>query len=84
MMYVFKLQMAGSDSWLSVKEAATYLGKSPHWLYQNRERLQIPCTAVGGTLRFEKSKLDDWISNHSQNQSNRLSRQEFVTKVSLI
>ena len=83
-MYTFNLHMAGSDSWMSVKEAATYLGKSPHWLYQNRERLQIPCTAVGGTLRFEKSKLDDWISNRAQIQPSRLTRQQSMTKVSLI
>ncbi len=83
-MYTFNLHMAGSDSWMSVKEAATYLGKSPHWLYQNRERLQIPCTAVGGTLRFEKTKLDDWISNRSQIQPSRLTRQQSMTKVSLI
>ena len=83
-MYTFNLHMAGSDSWMSVKEAATYLGKSAHWLYQNRERLQIPCTPVGGTLRFEKSRLDDWISNRSQIQPSRLTRQQSVTRVSLI
>ena len=83
-MYTFNLHMAGSDSWMSVKEAATYLGKSPHWVYQNRERLQIPCTAIGGTLRFEKSRLDDLISNRSQIQQSRLTRQQSMTKVSLI
>ena len=83
-MYTFNLHMAGSDSWMSVKEAATYLGKSPHWLYQNRERLQIPCTAVGGTLRFEKSRLNDWISNRSQIQPSRITSQQSMTKVSLI
>ena len=83
-MYTFNLHMAGSDSWMSVKEAATYLGKSPHWVYQNRERLQIPCTAVGGTLRFEKSRLNDWISNRSQIQPSRITSQQSMTKVSLI
>jgi excisionase family DNA binding protein len=83
-MYTFNLHMAGSDSWMSVKEAATYLGKSAHWLYQNRERLQIPCTSVGGTLRFEKSRLDDWIFSRSQIQPSRLARQQSVTRVSLI
>jgi len=83
-MHTFNLHMAGIDSWMSVKEAATYLGKSPHWLYQNRERLQIPCTVVGGTLRFEKSRMDDWISSRSQIQPSRLARQQSMTKVSLI
>ena len=83
-MYKFNLHMAGIDSWMSVKEAATYLGKSPHWLYQNRERLKIPCTAVGGTLRFEKSRMDEWISSRTQIQPRRLVKQQSVTKVSLI
>ena len=83
-MYTFNLHMAGSDSWMSVKEAATYLGKSPHWLYQNRERLQIPCTVIGGSLRFEKSQLDDWIRNRSQTRFSRTAKSQSVTRVSLI
>jgi len=76
--------MAGSDSWMSVKEAATYLGKSAHWLYQNRERLQIPCTVIGGSLRFEKSRLDDWIDNRSQVRLNSTLKQKAATRVSLV
>lgn len=83
-MYTFNLRMAGSDSWMNVKEAASYLGKSTHWLYQNRERLEVPCTVIGGTLRFEKSRLDDWIRNRSQTRLNQASRKQAVTKVSLI
>ena len=83
-MYKFNLHMAGSDSWMSVKEAATYLGKSPHWLYQNRERLQIPCTVIGGSLRFEKTQLDDWIRNRSQTRFSRTAKSQSVTRVSLI
>lgn len=83
-MYTFNLHMAGSDSWMSVKEAATYLGKSPHWLYQNRERLQIPCTVIGGSLRFEKTQLDDWIRNRSQTRFSRTAKSQSVTRVSLI
>ena len=83
-MYTFNLHMAGSDSWMNVKEAATYLGKSPHWLYQNRERLQIPCTVIGGSLRFERSQLDDWIHNRSQSRFTRTVKPQSVTRVSLI
>lgn len=63
----FSLLMAGSsDSWMSVKEAAQYLGKSTHWLYQNRERLKLPAVAIGGTYRFEKTALDRWICDNLQ------------------
>ena len=83
-MYAFNLHMAGSDSWMSVKEAATYLGKSAHWLYQNRERLEIPCSVIGGSLRFEKAQLDDWIRNRSRSHFTRAIKSQTVTKVSLI
>lgn len=83
-MYTFNLHMAGSDSWMSVKEAATYLGKSAHWLYQNRERLEIPCTVIGGSLRFERAQLDDWIQNRSRSRFTRAVKAQTVTKVSLI
>jgi excisionase family DNA binding protein len=75
--------MAGTDSWMTVKEASTYLGKSAHWLYQNRERLQIPCTPVGGTLRFEKSQLDDWLSTCSQGKLPKLVSNKPIVRVTL-
>lgn len=82
-MYTFNLQMAGSDSWMTVKEASTYLGKSAHWLYQNRERLQIPCTPVGGTLRFEKSQLDEWLSTCGQGKLAKLVSNKPIVRVAL-
>lgn len=58
----FQLWMAGSDEWMSVAEAAKYLGKSRHWLYQNHQRLGIPSVVVGGTYRFNKVSLDEWLT----------------------
>ena len=83
-MHSSSLIMAGSsDSWMSVREAAQYLGKSAHWLYQNRERLGIPAVAIGGTYRFEKSQLDRWISDNSRvNQFGRNGNKTFL-KVTL-
>ena len=64
----FQLWMAGSDEWMSVAEAAKYLGKSRHWLYQNHQRLGIPSVVVGGTYRFNKASLDEWLA-HSLSKS---------------
>ena len=64
-MYKFNLMMAGSSDWLSLEEAAEYLGKSAHWLYQNRVRLGIPHTRVGGTYRFQKAQLQEWVEQRS-------------------
>lgn len=83
-MYTFNLQMAGSDTWMDVKEAARYLGKSAHWLYQNRERLEVPCTMIGGTLRFEKTQLDEWIRIRSQSRHTKAAKPQTISRVSLI
>lgn len=47
---------------LSMKEAAAYLGRSPHWLSVNRERLAIPAYLIGGYYYFLKEELDTWIA----------------------
>ena len=62
-MYTFSLMMAGSEDWLDVTEAAAYLRKSKHWVYQNRVRLAIPCRRIGGSIRFNKKELDIWIED---------------------
>ena len=82
-MYLFKIIMAGTNSWLNVKEAAAYLGKSTHWLYQNREPLQIPSTSIGGSIRFEKSRLDEWILNRSQVRTKGLKSSGQILRVKL-
>lgn len=65
-MFQMELMMAGSDDWMSVDEVALYLGKSSHWVYQNRVKLQIPFTPVGGTFRFKKQLVDEWLLSKSQ------------------
>jgi excisionase family DNA binding protein len=57
--------------WMTVDEVATYLGKSSHWVYQNRIKLQIPYTSVGGTFRFHKQLVDKWLEEktHGNNKS---------------
>ena len=46
---------------MSMKEAAAYLGRSPHWLSVNRERYAIPGYLIGGYYYFLKEQLDEWI-----------------------
>ena len=63
-MYTFSLMMAGSEDWLDVAEAAAYIGKSKHWVYQNRSRMGIPSRRIGGSIRFNKKELDMWIDGN--------------------
>jgi len=81
--YTFKLIMAGSADWMSVEEAAEYLRKSTHWLYQNRVKQGIPHVQVGGTYRFHKSQLDEWLRvRTSHAESTSISRRP-IRKISL-
>lgn len=82
-METFRLMMAGSDDWLTLEEAANYLAKSPHWLYQNRERLRIPHARIGKTYRFKKSQLDEWIGASERNKSSLSGRKERIRKILL-
>lgn len=65
-MFQFELKMSGSDDWMSVDEVAEYLGKSPQWVYKNRDKRGIPHTPVGGSLRFKKSLVDAWLEQLSK------------------
>ncbi len=46
---------------LDIREVATYTGLSPHTLYTMVSQRRIPFVKLGGALRFDKAKVDDWI-----------------------
>ncbi len=49
--------------WLSVKQAASYLGMSEEWLRERRYRkLPPPFYRMGGVVRYVQSELDAWIA----------------------
>ena len=48
---------------MDMKKAAAYLGRSPHWLSVNRERLEIPAYLIGGYFYFLKEDLDAWVQS---------------------
>lgn len=53
----------GHGERLTLEEAATYLRKSPSWLYRNRERLCIKGHKIGGCWQFYKDDLDTYIDS---------------------
>jgi len=53
----------GHGERLTLDEAATYLKKSPSWLYRNRERLSIKGYKIGGCWQFYKDDLDTYIES---------------------
>lgn len=49
------------DEVLTVKEAAAFLKVSIPTIYQLKARKEIPFRKIGGSLRFLKSELIDYI-----------------------
>lgn len=51
--------------YLTVKETADYLGLSRHTIYRMIKRLEIPFTTYGRVKRFDRERVDKWVSARS-------------------
>ncbi len=47
--------------YLTINEAAEYLGFAVHTLYGWTSQRRIPFVKIGGRVRFDKRKLDRWL-----------------------
>jgi len=50
---------------ISIQEAATYIGLSPHTLYTMVSQRRIPFVKVGRLVKFDVELLDKWIKQHT-------------------
>ncbi len=50
---------------LNIREAAKYLGISHHTLYKLLERREVPAAKIGGSWRFSRTALDDFVTSQS-------------------
>ena len=48
-------------SYLNIRDAADYLGISPHTLYKLVERSEVPAAKVGGSWRLNPAALDEFL-----------------------
>ena len=55
-----------SAAWITLTEAAEYLGKPKSWMYDNYKKLQIPHTLLQTHPRFSREQLDKWMLSHMQ------------------
>ena len=46
---------------LNIQEASEYLGFAVHTIYGWTSQRRIPFVKIGGRLRFDRRKLDQWI-----------------------
>ena len=51
--------------WLTMKEAAFYIGKPVSWMYDNTHKLQIPHCRLERQYRFQTKELDSWLESRS-------------------
>ncbi len=52
-------------SLMNIKEAAGYLGLSPHTLYTMVSQRRIPYVKVGRLVKFDETMLQAWIKQHT-------------------
>ena len=50
---------------LSIKEAANYMGLSPHTLYTMVSQRRIPYVKVGRLTKFDVGLLEAWLKQHT-------------------
>ena len=50
---------------MSVKEAAAYMGLSPHTVYAMVSQRRIPYAKVGKLVKFDEAMLRAWIEKHT-------------------
>lgn len=53
---------------LTIKEVAQYLKVTEKTIYRLAAADQIPAFKVGGSWRFRKSELDNWMVKQEQNK----------------
>jgi excisionase family DNA binding protein len=52
------------DNILTIKELSNKLQVSPSWIYKKARCKIIPHFRIGGTIRFSKSEIDNWLQSH--------------------
>ncbi|MFH1519231.1 MAG: helix-turn-helix domain-containing protein [Candidatus Omnitrophota bacterium] len=48
---------------ISIKELSEYLGVKVNTLYSWVSMKKIPYTKMGGLVRFDLKKIDEWVKN---------------------
>lgn len=49
------------DAYISMGEAAKYLGVSQKTIRRWRDDRELPCHVIGGVVRFRRREIDEWV-----------------------
>ena len=67
------MQASQNDNWISLEEAATYLGIKEvtlrNWIKQGKD---VPANRIGKLCRFKRTELDEWVKKGCVASNNKL------------
>lgn len=52
-----------TDELLTAEEVGKFLKVTPQWVYQRKAQGKIPYKKIGGSIRFVKSELIEWVKS---------------------
>ena len=55
--------MSEPDAVLTVNEVSKYLKLAESTVYRLAQQHKLPCRKVGGTWRFSRESIDQWLAN---------------------
>lgn len=58
---------AGNAEIMTIREVADYLKVNDRTIYRLLSAKKLPAFKVGGSWRFKKADIDQWISDQSEN-----------------
>lgn len=50
---------------ISVKELSEWLNISQKVIYRKTNKKEIPHVLIGGSIRFDKNEITNWLKSHS-------------------
>lgn len=65
-----------STNALTVQDVAKYLNVDPKTVYRMLNKGDLPGFKVGGSWRFKKEDLDDWIAKQKKTAASRTGEDE--------
>lgn len=64
--------MSEPDAVLTVKEVSQYLKLAQSTVYRLAQEQKLPCRKVGGTWRFSRNGIDQWLANRTVDDDGQL------------
>ena len=69
-------QVETEKKWLTIREAASYIGMSVGFLRKAVRLQRVPHTRIGSkALRFDRDALDQWLGAQSHTNSQPINKQ---------